>query len=207
MQRPSNLSNQGRQAASSVGERLPLDPTSRASAPARVWLVNLLLPGLGLVLLDAIIFGTAVALSYIVVLNGTLAVLLLIPDDVPQAVELVLIGTVCAVHISGQFALRAVARSRGRDRIRERRVALVAHANQLLQDDRGPEALSALLPIAGDAESDLDVAYCLALAFTQTEDRPAACEAWERVRRVDQDGIYAVECRVYLKQLAPESRS
>src|SRR5262245_3235280 len=165
---------------------------------ARRRLINLVIPGAGLVLAGRPLAGFGTGLSFAATLNAALALGLLIPDDFPRTA--VWCATAAALfYIVAQFLLlRADARDQASGARNERREALSALVSALREGRSDDAAAARLQPLA---ECDLHVAYRLAQSATLRADADGALAAWERVRQLDPHHIYRGEMLAALRQI------
>lgn len=161
--------------------------------------LNLLVPGGGLVLLGALWTGVAAAVLFTLLLNFTIAAVLLIPDNVPPVARGWAIGLTGGVYLGSQIRLASHVREQ-----RQRRATLLRHeallaARQHLLAGDAEAAWVALQPIADRFDRDLLVAYRVAQVQTQRAPADVAAEAWERVARLDRHRLYRGEIRAFLE--------
>jgi hypothetical protein len=166
---------------------------SAESNLTRGHLVNLLIPGGGLILVGSEVIGVLVALLFTVSASFALAVSLLFPDDLSPSWRGLGIGVAIGTYLGAQIRLAQTVRYR-RERLAEglRRRAL-REARAALLAGRVEDAWRALQPLAAHVEHDLVLAYRFAQVLTARGDGPAALAAWRRVRRLDRHRIYRQE--------------
>lgn len=166
-----------------------------ASTPSdRVYLlVNLLIPGSGLILVGDVLAGLVFCLLLIIVANLCLAGWLLIPDEVPPPWRITALIVAAGTYTLAQ--LRCVHRLRWERQRREalRRREVLAAVQRLLAEDQAARAWELLQPLAGLAERDLLVAWRVAQVLTAKRDVEAALAAWGRLRRLDRHHLYRME--------------
>lgn len=167
-------------------------------------LVNLLIPGGGLILIGHEILGVLVAVLFTLTGCYALAATLLFPDDTSATWRGLGIGVAIGTHLGSQIRYAQSVRC-GVDRAQAdaRRAALRA-ARGALCEGRSEEAWNAIRPLLPQVESDLLVAYRVAQVLTARGDGPAALSAWHRVRRLDRHRIYREEVRIHEQALANE---
>lgn len=168
-----------------------MSPSWRPIETAR--LVNLLIPGGGLILLGRIVAGLIVALAFTLLCNLALAATLLIPHDVPEWARRASIGATAIVYVLSQLLVAHVVRVERRAAEAERRREILERVVRELAAGRAAEAWEALEPLRPLAESDLLVAYRAAQVLTALGDGPAALRAWKNLRRLDCHRIYRSE--------------
>ena len=156
-------------------------------------LVNLLIPGGGLILIGAEAIGVAVALLFAVAANAVLGSSLLFPDALTPAWRGLAIGVTLGTYLGAQIRFAQTVRQQQlRSADQQRRMAL-RDARQALLDDRVQDARNALQPVVDRADDDLPLAYRLAQVLTACGEQVAARAAWRRVRRLDHHKIYRSE--------------
>lgn len=177
---------------------------TRGTAAAR--LINLVIPGGGLILIGSEVVGTLIALLFAVVANFAVAAGLLFPDDLSATARNLGIGVALGTYLGAQIRYAQTVRYRrevGQER--QRRAALHA-ARAALERGRADEAWQALEPIADRAEDDLLVAYRVAQVLTARGAGRDAATAWQRVQRLDRHRIYRREVIASARRLSePDS--
>jgi len=156
-------------------------------------LVNLLVPGSGLILHGDVLTGLVFCLLLTIVANLYLAGWLLIPDEVPPRWRLTALIVAAGTYALAQ--LRCAHRLRRERRHREllQRREVLAAVQRLLIQDQPARAWELLQPLAGLAEDDLLVAWRVAQVLTAKRDVEAALAAWQRLRRLDRHHLYRTE--------------
>jgi hypothetical protein len=156
-------------------------------------LVNLLIPGGGLILAGDAFAGVVFCLLLTVVANLSLAGWLLIPDEVPPPWRITALIVAAGTYILAQ--LRCAHRLRWEHQQREalRRREVLAAVQRLLDEGRADRAWEVLEPLAGLAERDLLVAWRVAQVLTAKRDVEAALAAWQRLRRLDRHRLYRAD--------------
>ncbi|QOJ14108.1 MAG: hypothetical protein HRU75_05430 [Planctomycetia bacterium] len=184
-------------------------------------LLNLLLPGVGLVLIGALWRGVLIGLTIAALANATLAFALLIPDEIPTAGFVALLVATGTAYAAAQVWVVRVAGVVQRSETQTFRAEVLARVAEHLGAGDGRAALAALAPLCSSADSDLLIAVRYAQALQAAGDQPvspnapaadehadilatasgsraALVEAWVRVRRLDPHRIYGREVRAAL---------
>lgn len=157
------------------------------------YLLNLIIPGAGLLAIDAVGAGLLVAITFTLAANATIVATLLIPDDVPRVWRGLLIGITCGVYIGAQFRLAQSLRERRSAVDQQRRRNALQAVQAHLQAGELDAAWAAIESVRIWAETDLVVAYRRAQLLSVRGDAAAARRAWEHVRRLDRHRIYGQE--------------
>jgi hypothetical protein len=156
-------------------------------------LVNLVIPGGGLILIGSEITGTLVAVLFTAAACFSLGTSLAFPDDVSATWRGLGIGVALGTYVGAQVRFAQTLRyERGRASDELRRVAL-RDARDALSVGRVEDAWRSLQPIVRRVEADLLLAYRVAQVLTARGDDVAALRAWRRVRRLDRHRIYRQE--------------
>jgi hypothetical protein len=156
-------------------------------------LVNLVIPGGGLILIGSETIGVLVALLFTAAANFAIAALLLIPDDVPRTWCGLSVGVAIGTYLGAQIRYAQTVRHQRAGADQALRRAALRDARCALMAGRVEDAWRALQPLVGQAESDLVVAYRLAQVLTARGSGAAALAAWRRVRRLDRHRVYRQE--------------
>lgn len=180
----------------------PPDPRTERWAA----LLNLLLPGGGLILIGMIVRGFIVGCAFVLCVNFAIVTVLLMPDDFPWWVPPLALGLAGGGYVGAQLRLAQSVRDSRRRAQADRRRACLHNAQEELARGRPLAALEALAPLADQAARDLLVALRMAQALTAAGDVPAARAAWRQVRRLDRHGIYREQARDHERQLAQAGR-
>ncbi len=160
-----------------------------------VGLVNLVIPGGGLVLRGAVVAGVMIGVVFALCANLALWATLLIPDDFSPWKSGLAIGLAGGTYVGAQIRLRYTVRRQEREAgAGQRRAALEAVRQHLERKDYAA-AWEAIRPVLGCVESDLLVARRCAQILSGLNKIEAAWEAWGRVRRLDRHQIYREETR------------
>ena len=161
------------------------------------WL-NLVVPGVGLVLTGHLTSGWIVGVIFAAAANCAIIGGLIMPDDVSPSWVGLAIGVTGGAYAGAQIRL---AQSLREDRLTQR-IALRHEALRRVRtalEAHDPEtAWRALQPIQDLAADDLLVAYRLAQVLTAREDVDNATAAWEHLRRLDRHRIYSDTTRRHL---------
>ncbi|MBN2447985.1 MAG: hypothetical protein JXO22_14735 [Phycisphaerae bacterium] len=158
------------------------------AAAAKV--LNLFVPGGGLILLGRAWSGVTVGLLFAACANLAVTSTLLFPDDFSALVQGLSIGVSGGAYFGAQIRLLYCLRElRHVDADHVRDTAL-RDVHALLAEGQPLDALAALEPIRHLAQNELLVAYRLAQALTAAGHGVEAIEAWEVVRRLDHHHLY-----------------
>jgi len=156
-------------------------------------LVNLVIPGGGLILVGGDVSGVLIALLFTATASFSVAASLLLPGEVPATWRGLGIGVTLGTYVGAQVRFaQTLYHQRGRIADQARRAAL-HDARQALLDGQVEDAWRALQPLADQADTDLVLAYRVAQVLTARGDEVAARAAWQRVRRLDRHRIYRPE--------------
>ena len=156
-------------------------------------LVNLVVPGGGLILVGSELLGVIVGLLFAATAGFALAATLLIPADVPATWRGLGIGVAIGTYLGAQIRFAQTLRERGAQASAERRRAALRAARSALLEGRVEAAWDSLAPLRDEFESDLVLAYRAAQVLTARGDGSAALVAWRRVRRLDRHRVYRRE--------------
>jgi hypothetical protein len=160
-----------------------------------VGVLNLLVPGLGIIWHGRIAGGLALGVVFAACANLAVCSVLLIPDDLPGWAPPLAIGLAAGAYVGCQVQfVRSARQHRNAERERIRRVALSTVRESLEQGDYAG-GLAALAPISHLAAHDLLVAYRTAQVLSGLGDAQAARTAWQQVRALDRHHIYRDEWR------------
>lgn len=153
------------------------------------WLVNVLVPGGGVILIGGVVPGLLVGALFAVQANLLLAGLFIVPDELPQPGFGVVAVLAVLTYATAQ-AWYARELRRGRALLHDLRRRCVAEAQRRLAAGDADGAHAALARVASAAEYDLLVAVRVAQVLTARGEVEAARAAWARVRRLDRHRIY-----------------
>jgi len=162
--------------------------TQRLARIARV--VNLLVPGAGIILVGREALGVLVALLFTAAANAALAANLLFPAEWSPGWRAISTGVALGTYLGAQVRFAQTLRDQRRRASAAHRNAALRAARAALLAGRVEEAWRLLQPLAPQAEDDLLLAYRLAQVLSARGDRQAARAAWQRVRRLDRHRIY-----------------
>ena len=167
-------------------------------------LVNLVIPGGGLILIGREILGVLIAVLFTVAACYALAATLLFPDDTSAAWRGLGIGVAIGTYLGAQIRYAQTVRYQADQAFGDLRRAALRAARGALRDGRAEDAWNALQPLLPQAEADLLVAYRVAQVLTARGNGLVALNAWRRVRRLDRHRIYREEVRANERALASE---
>ena len=156
-------------------------------------LLNLLVPGAGLIVRGAVGSGLLCGLLFAVCANFTLAACLLFPDELSpagRAVAILLTGTVYVLIQVRMAQTTGLASRRTKEQLRRERLLRV---QECLGREDVAGALEAIEPLMDRAATDLLVAFRVAEVLTMADDRDGARVAWANVRALDKHGIYRAQ--------------
>lgn len=181
-------------------------PTQIPDTATAQWapLVNLLLPGGGLILIGAIGSGFAVGLAFAACANLALVATFLIPDDFTRGTHALIVGVAGGCYVGAQIRYAQAVRSVRRDaRAKLRRDAL-RRSGALLAEGRSEQALELLYALSEACPGDLLVTYRLAQVLTDAGHKRAARIAWRRLLVLDRHGVYRIKIAQYERELGRE---
>lgn len=178
--------------------------------------LNLLLPGGGLILVGAVWRGVLIGALFILLLNAVIAFGLLIPDEIPGWLYLVLLAALAAAYTGAQLWLVRIQLRRGEHTGAAQRRQVLRAAAEALERSDAAAALAALRQSEPAVEHDLLLAlrWAQAVQMEANLDQPAAADqepsggagvrhAWLRVQRLDEHGIYRAEVHAALRRCRP----
>jgi hypothetical protein len=174
-------------------------------------LINLVIPGGGLILIGSEAIGVLIATLFTASADLAIAASLLFPDDFASTWRGLAIGVAIGTYIGAQVRYAQTVRCRGQRLAESRRHAALRDARVALAAGRVSDAWCALQPLADEAERDVALAYRWAQVLTAKGSGAAAQAAWRRVRRLDRHRIYYQEIAENERMLSnldpPTSRS
>lgn len=165
-------------------------------------IVNLLIPGAGIILLGWIWVGLIVGLVFVLCANYALWATLLIPDEFSAWMRGLGIGLAGGTYFGAQLRLAWTVRRQQQQRYAALRRAALAAVQTCLRRGDYTAAVAAIRPIRQQADRDLLIAYRWAQVATGMRDVEAAWAAWRRVRALDPHRIYRDEIRANQEALA-----
>lgn len=164
--------------------------TRRAAIGA--WL-NLVVPGVGFVLIDQMLSAIVIGLLATVAFNAAVVFGLIAPEALSGGLRGLILGTAGGVYIGVQIRFAHCVRVQRAAMAAARHRAALGAARAALEAGDAEAAWSALEPIADDAADDLLIAVRVAQVLTAKGDWLSARQAWDRVARLDRHGIYRDE--------------
>lgn len=165
-------------------------------------LLNVLLPGGGLIAAGAVATGLVIGLTFAILANLTVVSWWLAPDEFPRLVRALALGCAGGAYAGAQFRLAAHLRTLRATRFEQWRRRRLWDSAAALQAGDGAAALEALRPVAQRTPEDLHVAARWAQALVLTGPPAAARTAWQRVADLDRRGVYREMVRENLARLA-----
>lgn len=167
-------------------------------------LINLVIPGGGLILIGSELLGVLIAALFTLSASYALAATLLFPDDTSATWRGLGLGVALGSYLGAQLRYAQSVRHQADQADADLRHAALRAARGALADGRADLAWEAVQPVLPQAEGDLLVAYRVAQVLTARGAGHAALSAWRRVRRLDRHRIYREEVRVNEQTLASE---
>lgn len=166
-----------------------------SGAPWPAGVLNLLVPGLGIICVGRTWPGVILGLIFAAFANLALWAVLLMPDDLPAWGPPLAVGLAAGAYVGCQIDFVRSSRDRRRreqDAIRHSALAAVSEALARGDFVAGLDALGSISHLAAQ---DLLVAYRQAQVLTGLGDEHAAYVAWRQVRTLDRHNIYRDEWR------------
>jgi positive regulator of sigma E activity len=164
--------------------------SAAAIRPAVVAVLNLVLPGGGLVLLDATWTGLLFGAAFIFLLNLALLAVFVTPDDFAAAGRAAAIAAVVLGYAAAQIGMATHLRRFREDQALAERRRILREIERLAAVGDAAAALRLLESLAGADSADLALAHCRATLLAALGRRDEARAAWEHLRRVDRHGVY-----------------
>ena len=165
--------------------------STRIPAVGRV--VNLLIPGGGLIMVGNEILGVLVAVLFTASASYAIAAWLLFPDDTTGAWRSLILGIALGTYVGSQIRYaQTVRHQRDLSAAAIRRSAL-RDCQVAMRENRLDDAWNAISRVATLADVDLAVAYRIAQVQSARGDEAEARRAWTRLRRLDRHRIYWAE--------------
>jgi hypothetical protein len=156
-------------------------------------LLNLVVPGAGLIVRGAVGSGLLCGLLFAACANLTLAACLLFPDEMSasgRTLALVITGVVYVLVQVRMAQITGLAARRTKEQFRRERLLRV---QECLRREDVAGALEAIEPLMDSAGTDLLVAFRVAEVLTLADDQEGARAAWANVRALDRHGIYRAQ--------------
>lgn len=153
-------------------------------------MLNLAVPGAGVVWLGSVLNGVLLGGSFALLCNWWVWAIWIVPGEFAAAAQMLLGLAVLLLYTAAQLSLARTLREwRARRATALRRAALTTAVRRLEERDVAG-AWTALLPVLGRADRDLLIAYRAAQVLTVAGDVERARRAWRRVRALDPHGLY-----------------
>ena len=165
-------------------------------------LLNLVVPGLGIILVGPVWSGLLVGVLFAACANFALWATLLIPDEFSPWIRGLGIGIAGGTYLGAQLRLAQAVRERQRQQQAQGRRTALAAVRECLQRNDYLGALRAITPVRDSGTHDLLVAHRVAQILTGLKRPDAALAAWQRLRELDHHGIYSAEARASMQVLA-----
>lgn len=160
--------------------------------------LNLIVPGIGMVLVGNPVQGLIIGLCVAVLVNLALWAVLIIPADFERVEQGTLIGVAAGAYVGAQLRLAFVTQRQRRAGRQDRRREVLELVRQRLRARDFAGAREALAALPDPLADDLLTALRRAQIFTGLGDEPRARAAWEQVRRLDHQRLYKSEVRAVL---------
>ncbi|MFH1745483.1 MAG: hypothetical protein ABIG44_00400 [Planctomycetota bacterium] len=160
--------------------------------------VNLLIPGAGIIILQRIWTGLLVGLAFIVCANYALWVTLLVPYDFAPWARGLSIGLAGGAYVGAQIRLAYTAHSRQHQLASALRHETLAAVQDCLRRGDFLAAAQALEPLREQHKNDLFIAYRAAQIASGLKEPDAIKSAWRQVQKLDKHHIYRAEVRAVL---------
>ena len=172
------------------------------------WLVNLIIPGAGVLLAGNLLLGTLLALLFAAAGNFVIWAIWLVPDSVAPWMTGVALAATAGSFVAAQLQLAQTLRRRHAALTVAERRRVLGLVCRHIDDGAYREALDALRPLAA-ARDDLLIAFRFAQVLTLARHVPEARAAWRHLRAIDLHHIYRDEIDSYERTLpeAAEDRS
>ena len=167
----------------------------------RAFLVNLLLPGGGLVLVHRGWTGFIVGITFAAAANYTLAAFLLFPDDFAGWAKVLALLLTLSSYLGAQWIFRQTRRLHTNNQYLELRRRVFREVQALVNARDYQAAQQALDQLNEHARDDLVIAVRRAQILTAAQDIPVALEAWRRVAQLDIHRVYGRNVRANLTLL------
>jgi len=155
--------------------------------------LNLVIPGLGIILIGRTGAGLVVGLLFAACANLAIWAAVLIPDEFSPSLRALLIGLAGGMYFGAQLRFAQTLREVRQAEQAKRRQEVLREVFACLQQCDYAGALRAIAPLRDRAANDLLVAYRLAQILTGLNEVDAALRAWRQVRALDRHHIYRDE--------------
>lgn len=163
-------------------------------------LLNLLVPGAGLILIGRLLSGWSLALGFAITANLAVLFIFVIPVDINPAVRSASIGSAALLYVAAQGLFASAVRFDLQAAMRDQQSRVLRSVHRLIAAGDWSAAWQELQPLLPTADGDLLIALRAAQILTVVGDRAAAAAACEDLRRLDKHHI----CRADLAQLAQQ---
>ncbi|MDX2200639.1 MAG: tetratricopeptide repeat protein [Phycisphaerae bacterium] len=163
---------------------------NRVREAARAKLINLIAPGVGLVLVDRLFDGLLTAGAFGLSAGALLVATLVAPMAYSGAFRAFLAVAMVATYGLAQIAMERAAAARGRsDAAAERRALLQRSARSARYGDYA-SAIAQISEALEQSPEDLALRADLAILHDRAGNLDAARAAWRRVRELDRHRVY-----------------
>jgi hypothetical protein len=170
-----------------------------------VILLNVLLPGGGLIWVGYIRAGLLLGLAFAACANSVLAATLLLPDEFAAWAKLAGLLLTVVSYAAAQGLLAQGLRRRAEQEYAALRKRVLGEAMRRAERGEHAAALHSLDRLSGSAARDLLVAFRRAQILSAAQDVPRARAAWAQVAALDEHGIYRNAARECLARLGEPS--
>jgi hypothetical protein len=167
--------------------------TARPTSLALV--VNLVIPGGGLIAIGSEALGVLIATLFTLTANFAIVSSFLLPDEVSPTWRGLSIGLAIGTYLGAQVRYAQTVRDQRKQAAAKLRRAILTDVRAALSAGCADDAWRAIQPLMEQAERDLVVAYRVAQVLTAREDVRGALRAWQRVRRLDRHRVYGQQIR------------
>ena len=164
-------------------------------SPSGPRMLNLVVPGGGLILIGHIASGLVIAILFTLSASVAMAAAWLFPDDVSRVWRGLVIGIALGTYLGAQLRYAQTVRWHRDEAFWDLRREQMKTARHALMEGRIEDAWEGLRPLMEEVESDLPLAFLAAQVLNHKGDGHAALSAWRRVRRLDRHRIYYRETR------------
>ncbi len=170
----------------------PSSPQTHAS-PRRATLavaLNLVLPGGGLILLDATAIGVLFGAAFILLLNLALTAAFITPDDFARTGRLAAVAALVLIYAVAQAAMRSQLRRSSEARRAAALRQVLCEVEQLATNGDAAAALTRLELLATERPDDLLILHWRATLLTALGRTNEAQRTWAHLRRADRHGLF-----------------